>query len=260
MGEIRRAAAEAPMLDAETERDYLARIHTEDDPVAMHHLLASHQRLVVSIAQKYARRGMALEDLVAEGNLGLVEAVRRFDRSRTTRFATYAAWWVRALVRRAALENRRIVRCPSTRNARRVLGQLRTAQQRLSARLGHAPSADQVAAELRVPVEDVTMVEAALAARDVSYEDSVEVGAREGTPEHAVAEHQAREHNARLVRAAIAQLGERERLIVERRLLAEDRSRLADVGAALGLSRERVRQLEVEARVQLRAALRDEVA
>src|SRR5690606_24658987 len=122
----------------------------------------------ISIAQKYVRPGVALDDLVAEGNLGLVEAVRRFDPAKQARFATYAAGWVRALVRRAALANRRIVGAPSTRNARRLLGTLRATQRRLAAHLGVPPTAEQVAAELGVTVEDVAMVEQALGGWDVS--------------------------------------------------------------------------------------------
>jgi len=97
---IRRVALVAPMLDAETEQDYLRRIQAGNDPAALNALLVSHLRLVMSVAQKYAGHGISIEELIGEGNLGLVEAARRFDVAKGTRFATYVAWWVRALIRR----------------------------------------------------------------------------------------------------------------------------------------------------------------
>jgi len=124
------------MLDLATEQDFLRRIQDTGDPEALSSLLVSHVRLVLSIAQKYTRHGLPIDDLVAEGNLGLVEAARRFDRSRGTRFSTYAAWWIRALIRRYTMSNRRIVGTPSTRAARRLLSSMRATQRRLAAELG----------------------------------------------------------------------------------------------------------------------------
>lgn len=261
-----RAARKAPMLGPEAERAYLIRIQDEDDPAAMSLLLASHLRLVVSIAQKYARHGSPMDDLIAEGNLGLVEAVRRFDRTRQTRFATYAAWWVRALVSRYAMATRRIVPLPSTRNARRLLGRLGATRRQLSARLGAPPTDEQVALELNVSVEDVEMVDAALRARDVAVGPAGAEGAAHDvaspapSPEEAVAECEVRSFNARLVSDALAELGARERVIVEKRLLEDDAPTLVALGLMLGLSRERVRQLEALACGQLRCALQHRVA
>jgi RNA polymerase sigma-32 factor len=264
-GELIRAALSAPMLDAATERSYLERIQRDDDPEAMDLLLASHLRLVVSIARKYSRQGVAPEDLIAEGNLGLVEAVRRFDLSRDIRFATYAAWWVRALVQRAALENRRVVGAPSTRAARRVMSRLRSTQARLHARDGAPPTREQVASALDVSVDDVAMVEAALGARDVSLTPRDDGGALElatdqTSPEDEVADREALAWNRRVLREAIQRLAARERVIVEERLQEDDAPTLAQLGTKLGLSRERVRQLENGAHARLRAALEGRVA
>ncbi|HEY8429655.1 MAG TPA: sigma-70 family RNA polymerase sigma factor [Sandaracinaceae bacterium] len=265
MGRIRRAALEAPMLDAETEQEYLRRIQESDDPAAMQALLLSHLRLVLSIAQRYTSNGVTLEDLIAEGNLGLVEAARRFDRSKGTRFSTYAAWWVRALIRRFAIANRRIVGAPSTRNARRVLGRLRQAQRRLAAELGEAPTREQLAQALSVTPEEIAMVEGALSGRDVSLgptEDGqvVELTSELESPEEAVAERELRAIHRRSIRAAFEALDERERAIVEKRLLDDDKDTLAHIGGSMGLSRERVRQIELRARQKLRDALLDYVA
>ena len=142
--QLRQAASAAPMLDLDTERELLRRIQEDDDPRALDALLVSHVRLVLSIAQKYRRHGLPVDDLVAEGNLGLVEAARRFDRARGTRFSTYAAWWVRALIRRYTIANRRIVGAPSTRAARRLLSNLRETQRRLAAELGRVATREEI--------------------------------------------------------------------------------------------------------------------
>ncbi|MCB9598021.1 MAG: sigma-70 family RNA polymerase sigma factor [Sandaracinaceae bacterium] len=253
------------MLDVDTERDLLKRIQASDDARALNGLLVSHMRLVLSIAQKYRRHGLPLEDLVAEGNLGLVEAARRFDCSRGTRFSTYAAWWIRALIRRYTIANRRIVGAPSTRAARRLLSKLRETQRQLAAELGRAPSREEVAKALDVTVEDVAVVEAALSGRDISLAPApdgkvVELASEHASPEETASFREARAMNERSVHDALERLETRERLIIEKRLLDEDRETLADIGEQLGLSRERVRQLELRARQKLRAALLDRVA
>lgn len=262
---IRRAAAEAPMLDSETEQDYLRRIQESNDPVALSALLVSHLRLVLSVAQKYTGHGVTIEDLVAEGNLGLVEAARRFDREKGTRFSTYAAWWVRALIRRFTIANRRIVGAPSTRNGRRLLSTLRQTQRRLAAELGETPSRDRVAAELDVTPEEVAMVESALSGRDVSLGPAddgqvIELPAEAISPEQHVAEQQIRDMCATSVANALAKLDARERVIIEKRILEDDKDTLAEIGASMGLSRERVRQIELRARQKLRDALLEHVA
>lgn len=265
MRRLRQVACEAPMLDVETERGYLRQIQEGGSPDALDALLASHVRLVLSIAQKYLRHGLPLEDLVAEGNLGLVEAARRFDGSRGTRFSTYAAWWVRALIRRYTMANRRIVKVPSTRAARRLLNSMRTTQRRLASELGQPATREQIATALDVTVEDVAIVETVLSARDVSLAPAPDGHAFElpsafATPEEAASASEAAAMNRRCVRDALDHLEDRERLIIEKRLLEDDRETLAHIGRQLGLSRERVRQLELRARKKLRKALLDRVA
>lgn len=257
---LQQAAAHAPMLDAATERDYLIRIQDQDDRAALRALLESHLRLVLSIARKYARRGVELDDLIGEGNLGLLEAARRFDRSKSTRYATYAAWWVRAYVRRYALDNRRIVGAPSTRAARRLFGILGAAERELAEELGERPTRERLAAELGVSVDDVVMVEAALGGRDVSLAaraDGVAIDLRSErpSPEDEVADAQQRAYDVRRLESAIDQLAPRERRIVRQRLVSDTPPTLRALGASMGLSRERVRQLQAEACERLREEL-----
>jgi RNA polymerase sigma-32 factor len=260
---LRRAAAEAPLLDAATEADYLRRIHEHDDKRALQALVGSHLRMVLSVAAKYRTHGASYEDLVAEGNLGLLEAVRRFDREKGVRFSTYAGWWVRALIRRFAFDNRRVVGAPSTRNTRRLLSTLRMTERRLTAELGAPPTRERIASELGVSIDDVTMVEASLKGRDVavaSGEGSIELRSELPSPEQAAAEHQERATRVRAIKAALRRLDARERDIVERRALAEQEHTLKQIGTSMGLSRERVRQLEARAHDKLRVALLDQVA
>jgi len=262
---LRRAAADAPMLEPDVEYQLLTRIQESNDPTALNQLLVSHVRLVLSIAHKYRRHGLPLEDLVSEGNLGLCEAARRFDLSKGTRFSTYAAWWVRALIRRYTIANRRIVGAPSTRAARRLISKLRQTQRELAAELGVPPTKAQIAERLDVTVADVEQVETALSGRDVSLAPTpdghvVELRCDRQSPEELASQHEASELNRRSIHEALERLEDRERLIIHKRLLVDDRETLADIGAQLGLSRERVRQLELRACQKLRAALLDRVA
>ena len=258
---FRRTAAQAPMLDAKTESDLLRRVREEQDARALEELLAAHLRLVVAIAGRFAGAGVSLAELIAEGNLGLTEAARRFDQGKGTRFATYAAWWVRARVRRFAFDNRRIVAAPSTRAARRLLSGMRSAERRLVAVSGEPVTRDRLAALTGTSPEDVAMVEVALSARDVALgapeDGGVEIASHDPGPEDALAARENEARVAREVRSALDQLDVREREIVRRRLLEDDAATLTEIGASLGLSRERVRQLEERAIRKLRAALLD---
>jgi len=218
--------------------------------------------LVYGLVSRYRRRGDNTDDLVAEGRLGLVEAADRFDASRGVRFATYASWWVRAFVRRHALRNMRIVGAPSTRVGRRLVASLPAAFRKLSQTLGRDPSRDELAQELGVDAEEVATVMAAFRARDVALDHTLETRSpalRTSTPdpEMQLADRERRDRVSRRVREALTGLTPRERLIVEGRLLGDERTTLASLGDELGVSRERVRQLEKRACDKLRNALRD---
>ena len=265
LAQLRRSAAAAPMLDAELERAYLQRIQSQDDPEALRQLLDAHLRLVVAMAARFARTGVSLAELVAEGNLGLVEAARRFDPAKGTRFSTYAGWWVRARISRFALGNRRIVAAPSTRNARKLFASMRSAERRLQQEGCDRPSREAIAAATGTSPEDVAMVESALSARDVPVgpaEDgaSLELDSHDPSPEQEISEAEESERRTRIVALALESLARREGVVVQRRILEDDGETLAEIGRVLGLSRERVRQIEARAKRKLRAALLAEVA
>lgn len=261
---LRRAAKNAPMLDAATEIGLIAGLR-KGSQRALRDLMAAHLRLVLATARRYSGNGMSLEDLVAEGNLGLVEAAQRFDPARGTRFGTYAAWWVRAFVRRYALANRRIVPAPSTRNARKLISSLRSTQRTLTQEMGRPPTRDEVAQALGVSADDVGMMESVLGGRDLFVGPSedgtvVELEDYRPSPEQHTEEQELEALRASTVARALEKLTEREREIVRRRYLEEDGVTLAVLGDDLGLSRERVRQIEKRAQHKLRAALLEHVA
>ena len=252
------------MLDVETEHR-LALASRDGDAAATRQLVLAHLRLVIAAAQPYSGGSVSLDDLISEGCLGLMEAARRFDPERGNRFSTYAVWWVRAHLRRFALSNRRIVSSPSTRNARRVLGGMGRIQRELTQQLGRTPRREEIAKALGVEAEDVAMVEASLRGRDVTLSPADvgptrELPAEAETPEEATADAEVRMMHADAVSDALEKLSGREREIVRRRLLDDDRASLATLGEAFGVSRERVRQIQQRAQAKLRSALIDQVA
>jgi len=217
-------------------------------------------RLVVQVASRYAREGLSAHDLVSEGVLGLMEAVRRFDMAHDARFASYAAWWVRACVRRYALPNRRIVGGPSTRGARIARARLRQTERMLTQQLGSRPTRGEIAQHLGVAEHDVELVEVALTSRDVSLtaEDqsgSLDLPDETASPEQVVAEAEHQAACEQSIRCALTGLSERERAVVREQFFEEDGKSLADLGRALGVSRQRAGQILAGARDKLRARL-----
>ncbi|MCB9598027.1 MAG: sigma-70 family RNA polymerase sigma factor [Sandaracinaceae bacterium] len=259
-----RRAARTPLLSQPREQLLLERIREEDDADAMAELVRAHLRLTLDVASRYSGRNVRLEDLVSEGAVGLCEAAHRFDPAHGTRFATYASWWVRAHIRSFALRNRRVVGLPATRNGRLVLGRSTRTQAELTARLGRPATTEELAEALGVTVGDVEMVHSALAGRDVSLaprEDgpALEVSATGPNPEEAVARVESDRRARDEVRRALSALDDRELEIVRRRYLDDEGQTLRAIGQQMGLSRERVRQLELRAKDKMRREL-DRVA
>jgi RNA polymerase sigma-32 factor len=253
------AARQSPLLEAERERELLLRAQ-QGDQEASSELVQCHMRLVVQVAFRYAREGLSEHDLVSEGVLGLLEAVRRFDLSRPTRFAGYAGWWVRASVREFALANRRIVGTPSTRGARVVRARLRRAERTLSQELGRKPSVGELSRALSVSEQDVELVDVALSARDLSLAVGEPLGSLEPEdgapgPEQVVAEAEAQAACAASLHAALRSLNARERAVVCEHLYTDETRSLTDLGRVLGVSRQRAGQIFASACDKLRARL-----
>jgi RNA polymerase sigma-32 factor len=253
-----RTETEAPILSADREVWLIAQARAGSSS-AKHELVSAHLRLVRSIARRVTPRPS--EDVVAEGTLALLEAFERFDPSFGVRFSTYAGHWVRALVTRHVLANRRMVPAPSTRAARRVLAGMARAERKLSA-TDPTPSSERIAAELGVTALDVDEVVASTRGRDipigVSREGCADVdpAADTDSPEELVLRALDGARAGSALEAALALLPQRERHIIEARRCADEARTLEDLGTELALSRERVRQLERRALDRLGAELR----
>jgi RNA polymerase sigma-32 factor len=259
LGAYRRLARSRALLDAERERALL-RHAKEGDAGATRELVECHMRLVVQVASAYARDGISVHDLVGEGVLGLMEAVRRFDLEQPVRFASYAAWWVRACVGRHALANRRIVGMPDTRAARLARTRLRGTERALSQELGRKPACDELAAALGISEADVEQVDAALSGRDVvlvhdGSTSSFEPPDEHDGPEQAVANAESEAQRTRDVQYALAGLDPRERAIVCEHLYTEHAASLTELGRSLGMSRQRAGQILAGACEKLRTEL-----
>lgn len=214
-------------------------------------LVRGHMRLVIATVRKLRRN--ADEDLIAEGVLGLLEALDRFDPTYEVRLATYAAPWIRVRAQRHILSNRRIVGAPDTRAARKVLARIGRVERRLFATTGSA-TPEEIAHEIGVTADDVTQVMVAMRTCDAPVvgqrEDvcGVEPCDQRPSPEDSVADTEVREQISDAVSRALSLLPARERAIVEARRLDDDkRCTLGDLARSLKLSSERVRQLEIRA-------------
>ncbi len=209
---------------------------------------------VVSIALEYRRWGVPLEDIVQQGNIGLLRAAAKFDPGKDCRLATYAAYWIRAEIREYVVRTFRVVRVGTTKGERKALRAFRTGRDTSAEALGEASglSAERIAALLPV-----------LAGREASLDASLEdqppmverLGSPEPTPEESASasEQQARAYGH--VKAALGTLSSREELIVRERIMTDDPPTLQALGARLGVSKERVRQIEERARGKLRREL-----
>jgi len=253
----------SPLLTAE-EEVYYARRSLRGDEVSRKRMIESNLRLVVKISRRYNNRGLSLLDLVEEGNLGLIRAVEKFDPEKGFRFSTYATWWIRQTIERAIMNQTRTIRLP-IHIVKKLNVYLRTARE-LAHTLTHEPTAEEIAEVLGVPAKEVSKIlklNERISSVDIpignnSDKELLDIipDRKEASPEN---ELQDQDMKLRIVKW-LEDLNPKQREVLARRfgLLGYEAATLENVGKEIGLTRERVRQIQVEALKALRDVLSEQ--
>jgi RNA polymerase sigma-32 factor len=263
-----------PMLEPQEEYMLAKRWREHGDGDAAHRLVTSHLRLVAKIALRYRGYGLPMAEVISEGNIGLMQAVKRFEPDRGFRLTTYAVWWIRATIQEFVLRSWSLVRVGTTANQKKLFFNLRKVKSRISALEEGAMRHDhveQIAARLGVREQDVIDMNGRLG-RDVSLNAPLRDDGDSGewqdwlvdeapSPERALAESEEFDERRKALAAALDVLAPgRERRIFEARRLSEQPTRLEDLAEEFGVSRERVRQIEVRAFEKVQKAVMRQVA
>ena len=268
-----KAAMAAPFLEREEEHLLAVRWRDQRDEQALHHLAHAHMRLVIALASRFRHYGLPAADLVQEGHVGLLEAAARFDPQREVRFSTYATWWIRASMQDYILRNWSIVRGGTSSAQKALFFNLRRLRAKLSrdARPGdNSQMFATIARAIGVSQADVEMMDTRLSGPDVSLNAPVSDGENSSVtervdflvddkplPDETVGLSIDSKRRVNWLREALTVLSERELRIVRERRLAEDSATLEALGSRLGISKERVRQIENRAIEKLRRALHE---
>jgi len=249
---------QTPLLSAEEERKLAERVEG-GDPQARDHLIRANLRLVVNLARAYAGRGLGMEDLIAEGNLGLVRATEGFDPARGLRFSTYASYWIKQSIKRGLVNTAKTIRLPAY--TVELVTKWRQATAALQEKLGRAPTQDEVADDLDLPAKRLKIVQKALRVYNAAPQEEVDTGVSLGELAPDVgASPDARLTGAdelRQVLGLLDRLDGREAAVLRLRfgLDGGEARTLQEVGDCLGITRERVRQIEHEGLRKLRESL-----
>lgn len=265
MAEIRRYA----LLSPEEEHELAVQYKEYGDVQAAYRLVTANLRLVVMIARSYQRAFQNLLDLIQEGNVGLMDAVRHFDPYRGVRFPSYAVWWVRAYIIRYIMNNWRMVKLGTTQAQRKLFFNLQKEKERLEAE-GYSPEPKRLAHNLGVKEREVVEMEQRMAARDLSVDAPLDARDESATFLDFLADQSANAEEAvstleyqQLIRRKLTDFARtlegKEEVIFNQRLFAEEPLTLQDIGDQYGISRERVRQLESRLKKKLKEYLVREI-
>lgn len=275
---LSRQARAAELLDAETEAALARAWRDRQDAAALHRLVTAYMRLAIAMAAKFRRYGAPMNDLIQEASLGLMKAAEKFDPDRGVRFSTYAVWWIKAGIQDYVMRNWSMVRTGSTSGQKALFFNLRRVQAKLAREaaaagevLDPAQLRERVAHEIGVTLAEVEMMEGRLSGMDASLnapqasddEGREWIDVLEDDGPQAAEQVETRHDRAALRRAlaqALAGLNDRERYIVAERRLKDEPRTLESLGAEMGLSKERIRQLEAAAYAKLRRHLENSSA
>ncbi|MCO6391206.1 RNA polymerase factor sigma-32 [Aliihoeflea aestuarii] len=266
-----RAAMKAPYLARDEEMELAIQWKENRDQQALHKITTAHMRLVISMASKFRHFGLSMSDLIQEGHVGLLEAAARFEPDREVRFSTYATWWIRASMQDYILRNWSIVRGGTSSAQKALFFNLRRLRAKLQSGTENLSNTDlyrQVALALGVNEADVAIMDARLSGADTSLNAPVmeDSGSSDRMsllpsdaplPDEVVTEAIDGERRTKWLSGALTALNPRELKIIRERRLREDGATLESLGERLGISKERVRQIESRALEKLRAALVD---
>ncbi|MBU6338871.1 MAG: RNA polymerase sigma factor RpoH [Rickettsiales bacterium] len=250
-----------PILTAEEEYEYGMKYKKDGDPEAAKKLLQSHLRLVVKMAGKFRKYGLPITDLVSEGNVGLVQAVKKFDPEKGFRFSTYAMWWIRAHIQEYILRSWSLVKIGTTVAQKKLFFNLHKIKKRIKGASEGSLSnehIERIAKDLNVSKQEVIDMNSRLSQSDSSLnavigedDDGEEVvnliAANQESQEEIAIENQEKSRQEMMLKEAMASLNEREQDIVVKRLMSENPMTLEELSQAYNISRERVRQIEANA-------------
>jgi RNA polymerase sigma-32 factor len=254
-----------PVLDREHEQALAQRFQRDGDLDAARELVLSHLRFVVHIARGYAGYGLPMSDLVQEGNIGLMKAVKRFDPAVGVRLVSFAVHWIRAEIHEYVLRNWRLVKVATTKAQRKLFFNLRRLKKNLS--WLSAEETRAVAADLGVSTAEVTEMERRLSARDLSFDVSADsdeeesygpaayLPAADADPAEQVEAEEWSSSTSQNLSLAMERLDDRSRAILKRRWMSSDKATLHELAAEYGVSAERIRQIEAVAINRLRGLL-----
>lgn len=268
-----RTAMDEPLLEKEHELKLARRWKKKKDEKALHELVRSYTRLVVAIAAKFKNYGLPMGDLIQEGNIGLMEAAARFEPDMDNRFSTYATWWIKAQIQDYVLRNWSIVRTGTTASQKSLFFNLRRLRAKIDGQSARdyldVDSVKDIAKELGVTEKEVMDMEARMNGGDQSLNAPIGengddqwqdlLASPTPNPEDVVIGMKDNATRSQWLNAALSELSPRERTIIEERQMADDVVTLEDLGKQLGISKERVRQLEQRAMDKIKVSMLEKV-